>query len=104
MSLFFLFWFCVQYTDSVLAHESLAAVRRLREAEPMRGSSTEGAHCMNSLVTATCLLFLPSSMVSMTSLGLHTKRSVHPWGHMQHKEKLFNSPAGGRLYRKTIIN
>lgn len=52
-----------------------------RQAEPMRSSRTEGAQCRNSLVTATCLLLLPSSMASMTSSGLHTKRSVHPWGH-----------------------
>lgn len=59
----------------------------------MRRSSTEGAQCGNSLVTATCLLFLPSSMASMTSSGLHTKRSVHPWGHMQSQENaVFDSP------------
>lgn len=33
----------------------------------------------DSLVTATCLLALPSSMTSMTSSGLDTKRSVQPW-------------------------
>lgn len=60
---------------------SVAAVRRPTEAEPMRTSSSEGTQCANSLVTATCLLFLPSSMASITSSGLHTKRSVHPCGH-----------------------
>lgn len=34
--------------------------------------------CMGLLVTATCLLDLPSSMVSITSSGLHTNRSVQP--------------------------
>lgn len=33
----------------------------------------------DSLVTATCLLAFPSSMTSMTSSGLDTKRSVQPW-------------------------
>lgn len=56
-------------------------------------SHTEGAQCLNSLVTATLRLFLPSSMASMTSLGLHTKRSVHPWGHRQSQgSAVFNSP------------
>lgn len=34
----------------------------------------------DSLVTATWRLDLPSSITSMTSSGLETKRSVHPWG------------------------
>lgn len=63
----------------------VGAVRRLSEVEPMRSSSTKGSQCINSLVTATCLLFLPSSMASMTSSGLQTKRSVHPWGHITRK-------------------
>lgn len=91
-------------TDTA-ADGSLAAVRRLSEVEPMRGSHTEGAQCMNSLVTATLRLFLPSSMASMTSLGLHTKRSVHPWGHMQSQgSAVFNSPAAGLLYREILIS
>lgn len=65
-------------TDSVLADESLAAVRRLSEVEPMRGRSASGAHCVNSLVTATCRAFLPSSMASMTH-AITRKRCVqHP--------------------------
>lgn len=35
----------------------------------------------DSLVTATWRLALPSSITSITSSGLETKRSVHPWGH-----------------------
>lgn len=86
---------------SVFADGSLAAVRRLAEVEPMRGGSTGGSQCMNSLVTATDRLFLPSSMASMTSLGLHTKRSVHPWGHMQSQGKAVFT---GRLHRETVIS
>ena len=84
---------------------SLATVRRLSEVEPMRGSSLKGAQCVNSLVTATCLLLLPSSMASMTSSGQLTKRSVHPWRHMQSQgDAVFSSPAAGWLHRKTIIS
>ena len=50
----------------------------LQSGGPLRSGSRDR---WNSLVTATLLLFLPSSMVSMTSSGLHTKRSVQPCTH-----------------------
>lgn len=104
-SLFLSGYVCGLHTQSVLADESLAAVRRLSEVEPMRGSSLKGAQCVNSLVTATCLLLLPSSMASMTSSGWLTKRSVHPWRHMQSQgDAVFSSPAAGWLHWKTIIS
>lgn len=70
-------------SHSTLCDGSLAAVRRPAEVKPTWESLTKGAQCVHSLVTATLLLFLPSSMVSMTSSGLHTNRSVHPCRHMK---------------------
>lgn len=40
----------------------------------------------DSLVTATWRLDLPSSITSMTSSGLETKRSVHPWERCKTKD------------------
>ena len=43
----------------------------------------------NLLVTATCLLDFPSSITSITSSGLETKRSVAPWKNTKPKMDMF---------------
>ena len=46
--------------------------------------------CGLLLVTATCLLDFPSSMVSMTSSGLQTNLSVHPCGQKNKKTMMWH--------------
>lgn len=62
-------------------------------SQVMGGNSTP-----RLLVTATCRFALPSSITSMTSSGLDTNRSVHPWKRVRSGLPV---ETGKQLYLKT---
>lgn len=55
------------------------------------------------LVTATCRLALPSSMTSITSSGLDTKRSVQPWEKIRERKARWETGACSRFVATSQI-